>query len=235
MIEQIFTSKVLIILIIVILIIIVCYYNLTPQCSNNECMTTPAKYSGGSSSAFLPYLGGLVSSVKKRMPYVLKYYVVDSNIDPTFKVQVNKIVKNNLDHRLKEVQNRSDANVTIELNYREDLNKFKSSHDKYPDGTPIFFSYTSFSLNPLSINSSIHIDHINWLKGVSFSGLTLEQYRQYVVLHEFGHALGYDHMKIDAPTLDNRTPIMFQSTRGVPNGVKAGYMWNVDESQLPLL
>ena len=215
------------------------YDNMKSKCINNGCIHYLEKkeYLGGNSSLkenILTYLGGLVSSVK-RVPYVINYYVVNNSIDPNFKNQVNNIIKNNLNHRMREVSNRKDANVTIELNNRADLNKFKSSHDKYPDGTPIYFSYTSFDLNPLSINSSIHIDDINWLNGVKFSGLNLEQYRQYVIIHECGHALGYDHMDINAPTNDGRTPIMYQATRGVPSGKKAGYTWNVNENLLPLL
>ena len=52
-----------------------------------------------------------------------------------------------------------------------------------------------------------------WYNGASKSKLTLENYRQYMVSHEIGHTLGYDHTQ--CPCKNCPAPIMMQQTKGI--------------------
>lgn len=51
-----------------------------------------------------------------------------------------------------------------------------------------------------------------WMRGAPKSRLPLEEYRQYMVSHEVGHALGYDHATCPG---SGPVPIMVQQTRGI--------------------
>ena len=51
-----------------------------------------------------------------------------------------------------------------------------------------------------------------WMHGAPKSRLPLEQYRQYMVSHEMGHALGYDHVKCPG---SGPVPVMVQQTLGI--------------------
>lgn len=52
-----------------------------------------------------------------------------------------------------------------------------------------------------------------WFRGSKKSKLSLEDYRQYMVSHEIGHILGYDHTK--CPCKGCKAPIMMQQTLGI--------------------
>lgn len=51
-----------------------------------------------------------------------------------------------------------------------------------------------------------------WMKGAPASRLPLAQYRQYMVSHEMGHSLGYDHVKCPG---SGPVPVMVQQTLGI--------------------
>lgn len=51
-----------------------------------------------------------------------------------------------------------------------------------------------------------------WRKGSSASRLPLERYRQYMVTHEMGHSLGYDHVPCPG---SGPAPLMMQQTLGI--------------------
>lgn len=59
----------------------------------------------------------------------------------------------------------------------------------------------------------MYLNANRWFHGSSKSKLTLEDYRQYIVSHEIGHILGFDHEK--CPCKGCRAPIMMQQTLGI--------------------
>lgn len=154
---------------------------------------------------------------------VFYYYVVPSEIDIHFQRQVREIISNckwNSMYKLREVHCEELANTIIHLVDRSELDSLHTSNDKYPDGRPIRFSMTL--TRPMQV-PKIYIDSVNWLKSVPESKLSIEDYRKYVITHELGHALGYDHVPCNKDTAVNGIcPVMYQSTRGCPDGFKCG-------------
>lgn len=66
---------------------------------------------------------------------------------------------------------------------------------------------------------TIFINELNWNGGSQMSienGMTLDDYRVYLVNHEVGHALGYGHVQ-QCPTYlkGNPGPVMMQMSRGL--------------------
>jgi len=51
-----------------------------------------------------------------------------------------------------------------------------------------------------------------WLHGAAPSKLPLDAYRQYMVSHEMGHSLGYEHVKCPG---SGPAPVMMQQTLGI--------------------
>ncbi len=52
-----------------------------------------------------------------------------------------------------------------------------------------------------------------WLRGSPSYGSDLINYRRYLVNHEFGHAIGYQHLK--CPGKGKPAPVMLQQTKGL--------------------
>ena len=147
------------------------------------------------------------------------YYIHPSRIDPKFQDRVRRIMSQNQWSRynLHEATTPDAADMTIRLSRRARLDEWHRVKEYYPSGKEIRFSMT--------INMRrIYIDAENWLNGVPESGMTVTQYRQYVILHEVGHGLGYDHAPCDKKNSYMGTcPVMYQGTRGPPKGFKPGF------------
>jgi hypothetical protein len=107
--------------------------------------------------------------------------------------------------------------ISIGLLSREEMERTAGSGKKeyYPDGTRIYFSRTW-----LREPRVIEIDETNWREGVAQSNLSIADYKDYVINHEMGHALGYDHDKCTAGRV---CPIMYQMTRGLPAGASPSH------------
>jgi len=60
---------------------------------------------------------------------------------------------------------------------------------------------------------TVWLNSDRWYHGASKSKLSLDDYRQYMVSHEMGHILGYDHTQ--CPCKNCPAPIMMQQTKGV--------------------
>lgn len=60
---------------------------------------------------------------------------------------------------------------------------------------------------------NMYLNSDRWLKGASKSKLQLKEYRQYMVSHEMGHILGYDHTS--CPGSKKPAPVMVQQTKGI--------------------
>lgn len=59
----------------------------------------------------------------------------------------------------------------------------------------------------------MYLNADRWFHGSKASKLSLENYRQYMVSHEIGHILGFDHKK--CPCAGCKAPIMMQQTLGI--------------------
>ncbi len=146
-----------------------------------------------------------------------------SATNPEFQSETREIIRNsnmNTKYSIHEVGSRDLADVTIELRSRDSLTADHSKVEYYPGTNKrIRFSFTWQRPKPY-----VAIDDVNWTYGVDESGLSVKDYRKYVIQHEFMHALGYDHQPCNADTAKNGVcPILFQATRGPPVGFKSGY------------
>ena len=61
----------------------------------------------------------------------------------------------------------------------------------------------------------MYLNSERWIGGSSKSKLQLKPYRQYMVTHEMGHILGYNHVK--CPGQGHPAPMMMQQTLGIGN------------------
>lgn len=59
----------------------------------------------------------------------------------------------------------------------------------------------------------VYLNAERWIHGSKLSKLSLEHYRQYLVSHEIGHILGFDHEK--CPCVGCKAPVMMQQTLGI--------------------
>jgi Protein of unknown function (DUF3152) len=144
--------------------------------------------------------------------------------DPTFADEVRDILRRSYWQYSYDISetDRQRADITIFLVPRQQMDKFHRIPDLYPNGKPIRFSITEQSKTE---NPVISIDDMNWKYGVHESGLTLARYREYIINHEFGHALGYHHRECIAQVC----PVMYQMTRGVPVGHIPNYQVTFDD------
>jgi ssRNA-specific RNase YbeY (16S rRNA maturation enzyme) len=161
------------------------------------------------------------------------YLVNESNIDKNFVSSVVNIIKSsnwNKTFNLINTKDKNEADIYINLSERSELDKWNDkignvdseidSPKYYKDGKLIRYSVTTQSPD---IKPEVFIDAGNWLNGVKESGLSLDKYKRYVINHELGHALGYDHNTCNEKNLVNGVcPVMHQSTVGC-GPFKCGY------------
>jgi hypothetical protein len=153
---------------------------------------------------------------------LITYYIDHSN--ESFLAETRHILLTstiNSKYKLRETDNISTADIVIYYRTRDEMIKMNPAKPEYYPGTnkKINFSWTYQYPKP-----RIYIDELNWLHGVTESGLSITEYRQYVIQHEFLHALGFDHQPCNKETAPNGVcPVLYQSTRGCPNGFKCGY------------
>ena len=60
---------------------------------------------------------------------------------------------------------------------------------------------------------NMYLNSERWMYGSKASKLSLEDYRQYMVSHEIGHILGFEH--VHCPCIKCKAPIMMQQTLGI--------------------
>ena len=96
------------------------------------------------------------------------------------------------------VRRASDADVVIHLTPVEKMNSM---------GCEAALSCAEFN------GRQIHLNATRWGAGARESKLSLKAYRQYMVTHEMGHILGYDHTR--CPGKGVPAPVMLQQTMGI--------------------
>ena len=62
---------------------------------------------------------------------------------------------------------------------------------------------------------NVYLNSERWKNGSSKSKLSLSDYRQYVITHEIGHILGFEH--VHCPGNGQPAPLMMQQTLGIGN------------------
>ena len=63
----------------------------------------------------------------------------------------------------------------------------------------------------------VYLNLEKWKRGTQKSKLSLDDYRTYLILHECGHIIGKDHIKISDCKPGIKCPIMVQQTLGISN------------------
>ena len=138
-----------------------------------------------------------------------------------FRNDVRNIINNSGWNKLFNFKETSDNNydIGIGLKSRKYMDETNTFNDYDENGNKIYLSRTWIRVPPhlkKSIKSNsreIEIDENNWYYGVKKSNLSINDYKKYVINHEVGHAIGYDHRKCK---IGEKCPIMYQMTKGVP-------------------
>jgi len=102
----------------------------------------------------------------------------------------------------------------------------KRVHYRIIRGKKVYFSATYIDKNP----PVILFDPYNYKYGVKRSGLSVSQYREYVINHETGHALGLDHLRCNPGEI---CPVMYQMTKGIPQGSTPNSRVTLRDQQTP--
>lgn len=161
----------------------------------------------------------------RKQNHIVKLYYVDTQ-KRSWDQEVEHIISNsgwNDKYQLVRTGDKSRADIVLYLTPRTEM--IKTHPPEIVNGDPIYFSYTLYKGHP----KVIHIDEDNWTFGVPRSRLSLEKYREYVINHEIGHALGYDHVLC----MGQKCSVMYQSTRGCP--VECGYSVELKDLDGPRL
>lgn len=152
----------------------------------------------------------------------ITYYITPSDTNPEFKPETRRILQTssiNARYNIQEVDDPIYADITLELRDTSSLDAFHLIPEYYPNTQ----KQIRFSLTWQIPKPYIAIDKNNWTNGVPESKLSLQEYRNYVIRHEFMHGLGFNHQPCNANTVINGVcPVLYQATRGPPDGYKCG-------------
>jgi predicted Zn-dependent protease len=172
----------------------------------------------------LIFLVIIILSFIWRSKRIIRNYYIENSPNNNWSGEVQSIISNsgwNKKYNLIRTYDKSRADIILNITPRHEM--IKTHPPEIVNGEPIYFSYTLYTSHP----KIIHIDEDNWKFGVRRSGLSLEKYREYVINHEIGHALGYDHVLCR----DKKCSVMYQSTRGCPN--ECGYSVELKDLEGP--
>lgn len=103
----------------------------------------------------------------------------------------------------------------------------RTAYETDRKGKKRYFSYTLVDETP----NIIWLDPVNFLYGVKDAQMTVQDYRKYLINHEFGHVLGKDHIKCTSQY--KICPTMHQMTRGIPRGSHSNYKVTDHDKRLP--
>jgi hypothetical protein len=137
------------------------------------------------------------------------YYIDTRNFRTDEQAEIADIIDDirgwaGLGYRFRRVYDRSSHPdiVIVKLSRSQMLRRFAERPDLHG------LSVTSRGAN----GSVIYIDDTNWRQvPANFYG-SRQTYRQYLVQHEIGHCLGFEHVPASAG--HSRCPVMYQQTRG---------------------
>lgn len=168
-----------------------------------------------------------LNNLNNQNTYTYKFTTKQSD----FKNDVRNIINNsgwNNKFNFKEtIDNNYD--IGIGLKSRDYMDKTNTFNEYDDDGNKIYFSRTWIKV-PSHLKQSIkpnvkeiEIDENNWYNGVKRSNLTRDEYKKYIINHEVGHAIGYDHRPCKKR---EKCPIMYQMTKGLPKKSSPSYEVN---------
>jgi hypothetical protein len=97
--------------------------------------------------------------------------------------------------------------------------------------------YPDFSSDQLSVanltDRTIDINYCRWTERCpNKSQLPIENYQEYVILHEVGHILGKPHPKPSQLPNQRKAPIMMQQTLGILNYIPNSWPTKFDKNVL---
>lgn len=117
------------------------------------------------------------------------------------------------------VHDEENPDITIRLSSSSEIMDERTNKEVETDiyGNPTELSVTFYTERPVKVL----INANNYINGVPISKLGKKEYRKYVINHEVGHALGYGHLPCDEST--RICPVMYQMTKGVPNGFEPSF------------
>ena len=195
-------------LLIIVIIVIVIIYLLNNQYEFNKTYNNEVDNSNN-------------NKVNKIDKNIYKYKFTTNQ--PYFKKEVREILNSsgwNKKYNFIETDN-NNYDIGIGLRSREYMKKTNGLVEYDINGNKIYLSRTY-----ISTPREIEIDEDNWNYGVSISKLTIPEYRKYVINHEIGHAIGYDHRKCNN---NEKCPIMYQMTKGIPYNSIPSYVVTIND------
>lgn len=165
-----------------------------------------------------------------------KYYIESKNetlkSTEEFADEVHQILKNIPNISFVRSLIKSESDIYIYLVPRKELDKFhtgKSLDDSTkPHSNPnVRFSVTAYGPNYEKPTS--FIDAENYIHGVPESGFDVTGYRNYVILHEILHAIGFDHVECQE---NQKCHVMHQHTKGIPKNSTPNYMVTLEDLKI---